>query len=85
MAFYFRVDNVKLTFNTGAINAIVDQALKDKLGARGLKGVIERILVPYMFNLKTLKADGVTEIVITADTIINGIDPEFIKETNNAE
>jgi len=80
MAFYFTVDNVKLTLDSGAVNAVVDQAFKEGLGARGLKGVIERVLLPYMFDLKTIVKQDIKEIIITAETILNGAEPTFIKE-----
>lgn len=47
----FAMDNVKLNFTKGAIDQIVDIALKQKLGARGLRSICEKVLLKPMFEL----------------------------------
>jgi ATP-dependent Clp protease ATP-binding subunit ClpX len=47
----FEMDNIELTFETGALEAIADQALLRKLGARGLRSMLEQILLEPMFEL----------------------------------
>ena len=45
------LDNVSLHFDDSALNAIVDKAITLKLGARGLRSIIERIMTDAMFDL----------------------------------
>jgi ATP-dependent Clp protease ATP-binding subunit ClpX len=45
------MDGVKLTFDTGAYEYIVDKAIEFKLGARGLRSIVEAVMIDAMFNL----------------------------------
>jgi ATP-dependent Clp protease ATP-binding subunit ClpX len=45
------MDNIELTFDNEALNMIADQALSRKLGARGLRSMLEQILLKPMFEL----------------------------------
>ena len=47
----FEMDNVQLSFEDGALEAIADQAITKKLGARGLRAMLEQILLEHMFEL----------------------------------
>jgi ATP-dependent Clp protease ATP-binding subunit ClpX len=47
----FEMDDIELTFEAGALDAIADQALLRKLGARGLRSMLEAILLEPMFDL----------------------------------
>jgi ATP-dependent Clp protease ATP-binding subunit ClpX len=47
------MDDVDLTFEDGAIDAIAEQALTRKLGARGLRSLVEQILLEPMYDLPT--------------------------------
>jgi len=55
----FAMDGVKLEFTNEALDGIVDKAIKDKLGARGLRAIVEKMLIDYMYDIascgKTLK------------------------------
>jgi len=55
----FAMDGVKLEFTDEALDGIVDKAIKDKLGARGLRAIVEKMLIDYMYDIaacgKTLK------------------------------
>ena len=85
IAFYFEVDHVKLTFSDDAIEYIVNKVCDEKLGARALKGVIERALLPYMFNIIDLHDSGVTEIQITASSLTGDGDPIFSKSPRSED
>lgn len=63
------LDNIKLSFNSDAIELIVDNCLTLKTGARGLHSEIERVLLPHMFNTKQYISNGTTDIVITKDLV----------------
>ncbi len=47
----FKMDGVTLEFDKAALDAIVDTAIEYKLGARGLRGIMETIMTDLMFNL----------------------------------
>ncbi len=47
----FEMDRVKLTFDSGAYEYIVDKAIEFKLGARGLRSIVEAVMIDAMFNL----------------------------------
>jgi ATP-dependent Clp protease ATP-binding subunit ClpX len=59
----------KLTFTDGAIEEIAREALKRKTGARGLRGVIEEIMLPLKYNLpeQDHQSIEITEAVIKGD------------------
>jgi ATP-dependent Clp protease ATP-binding subunit ClpX len=69
MKFYFGVDNIKLNFDSGSLKAIAEEAVKLKVGARGLKAVLERILQPYMFDMAEIKKSHIKSITITEKVI----------------
>lgn len=47
----FAMDGVKLEFTDEALDGIVDKAIKDKLGARGLRAIVEKMLIDYMYDI----------------------------------
>ena len=58
----FKMDNIVLDFDKVALEAVVDKAIEYKLGARGLRALMESILTDYMFDLPTFKKDSVVKI-----------------------
>ena len=77
MQFFFEADGIELDFENEALLAIAQQAHDQKTGARGLKSVMERLLMPYMFDLLTLKSSGVKKIKIMEDTVKYNHDPIY--------
>lgn len=69
MQFYFDIDNIELKFTDGAIVAIAEQALEMESGARALKGILENVLQPYLFNIESFKKSGQKTIEITEEII----------------
>ena len=63
----FEMEDVKLTFSDEAMMAIARKAIKRKTGARGLRSILENILLDTMFDLPGL--DGVVEIVISPEVV----------------
>ena len=55
------MDNVTLTFDDEALDYIVDKALEYKLGARGLRGLMEAVMTDIMFELPTHKQTGTSQ------------------------
>lgn len=62
--YLFSIDNVELGFDDTAIEEIVDNCMKLKVGARGLHTEIERTLMPHMFNMKRYQEKGINKINI---------------------
>jgi ATP-dependent Clp protease ATP-binding subunit ClpX len=63
----FEMEGVKLRFQEEALHAISRRAILRKTGARGLRSILEGILLETMFELPTLS--GVQEVVITSDVV----------------
>src|ERR1700744_2174833 len=63
----FEMEGVKLRFQEEALHSIARRAIQRKTGARGLRSILEGILLETMFELPTL--NGVQEVVITADVV----------------
>ena len=63
----FEMEDVKLTITTEALKAIARKAIERKTGARGLRSIMEAILLDTMYDLPTLK--GVEEVVIGPEVV----------------
>jgi ATP-dependent Clp protease ATP-binding subunit ClpX len=63
----FDMENVKLTFSTDALKEIAKKALARKTGARGLRSIMEGILLDTMYDLPTY--EGVGEVVINGEVV----------------
>ena len=63
----FELEDVELTFTDDALEAIAKKAIKRKTGARGLRSIVEAILLDTMFDLPSM--DGVTEVVVDKDVV----------------
>ena len=62
----FDMDGIKLTFTPEALEAIVDKAMEYKLGARGLRSIVEAIMMDAMFEIPSKK---VKSFEVTADYV----------------
>jgi ATP-dependent Clp protease ATP-binding subunit ClpX len=69
------IDEVKLEFTEGAINAIADTAIKQKTGARGLRAIVEKLMTDIMFDIPSMK--GSKQVIITQDTVEKSEPPEI--------
>jgi ATP-dependent Clp protease ATP-binding subunit ClpX len=69
----FDLEEVKLTFETSALRAIAQKALKRGTGARGLRAILEELLTEVMFDLPT--REDVVEVKITESSVLNGTAP----------
>jgi ATP-dependent Clp protease ATP-binding subunit ClpX len=63
----FEMEDVKLTFSEEALNGVARKAIERKTGARGLRSIMEAILLETMFDLPSL--DGVEEVVISPEVV----------------
>ena len=64
------IDNIKLEFDDGALEQIVENCIKLKTGARGLHTEIEKVLMPHMFNTKQYRENNIKEINITREQVL---------------
>ncbi|HVR69689.1 MAG TPA: ATP-dependent Clp protease ATP-binding subunit ClpX [Vicinamibacteria bacterium] len=65
----FEYENVKLRFTDDALEAIADLAIARKIGARGLRMIIEDLMLDLMYNLPSMKK--VKECVVTRDVVLD--------------
>ena len=79
----FDMENVELTFSDDAIGAIARKAIARKTGARGLRSIMEGILLDTMFDLPSL--DGVEEVVIGREVVEGGASPLRIYADRKAD
>ena len=68
----FKLDRVELEFTPEACLEIADQAIRKKSGARGLRSIIETVLLQTQFELPNLAVDNVKKVIITQD-VVKGI------------
>lgn len=77
----FEIDDVKLSFDEDALSSIAQKALDRKTGARGLRSILEEILLDIMYELPEL---GGYEVVITNEVVESGAKPLYIKDKKTA-
>ncbi len=72
----FEMEDTKLTFSDAALQSIASKAVERKTGARGLRSIMEGILLDTMFDLPGM--DGVEEVVINGEVVEESAKPLFI-------
>ena len=70
----FELDNVDLEFTEKSLETIAEEAISRSTGARGLRAIIEEMMMDIMFEIPS--DERITKVVITEDTIKNGAKPE---------
>ena len=76
-------DDVELVFEDEALGAIADKAIEMKIGARGLRSVMEKIMTDIMY---TVPSDPtITKVVVTADCVRNSTEPLVIHSQHSGE
>jgi ATP-dependent Clp protease ATP-binding subunit ClpX len=76
----FELENVKLTFKDNAISEISKKAIKKKTGARGLRSILEAILLKTMYELPNL--EDVSEVIIDESVAKNRSEPKLVRSKN---
>ena len=69
----FKFEKVKLTFTDDALAAVAEKASTRKAGARGLRTILEQVMLEIMYEIPS--QDNIREVVITADVITSGAEP----------
>ena len=72
----FQLDGIELAFDTEALEAIADQALERGTGARGLRAILEEVLLPVMFDLPS--REDIARVVISREAVTEKADPTLI-------
>ncbi|MCB9990343.1 MAG: ATP-dependent Clp protease ATP-binding subunit ClpX [Rhodospirillales bacterium] len=78
----FEMEGAKLEFTDDALKAMADKAIVRKTGARGLRSIMENVLMDIMFDLPS--HDGkVAKVIIDGNVVKNGIAPTLIYQEGN--
>jgi len=72
----FEIDGVELEFEDDALEAVADQALLRKTGARGLRSILEEVLQQVMFEIPS--RDDVERVVVTRDVVLENVYPTIV-------
>ena len=70
------MENVKLTFTKEACQAVAKKALERKTGARGLRSIMENLLLDLMFDLSSMH--GLEEVVINEEVVEGKAEPLLV-------
>src|SRR6187401_550077 len=73
---FFGFDGIELIFSEDALKAVANRALERETGARGLRSIIEEVLLEVQFELPSRR--DVKKCVVTKETIERGIDPTLV-------
>ncbi len=73
----FEIDGVELEFNDEAVDAIADQALLRGTGARGLRAILEEVLLPVMFDVPS--EEDIARVVITREVVLDNVNPTIVR------
>ena len=80
----FEIDNVELEFTDDAIVAMADLAMLRGTGARGLRAIIEEVLLNVMYEVPS--RDDVAKVVVTKETVLDNVNPTLVpRETSKRE
>jgi len=79
----FELENTELDFTDDALKAIAERAIKRKTGARGLRSILEDILLDTMFELPGL--DSVTKVVVNEEAVNSDAAPLMIHADTEKE
>ena len=65
----FKQDGIELTFDQGALDAIIERAMASGTGARALHSEIERALMPHMFDIREYRKQSIDSLQVTKDMV----------------
>jgi ATP-dependent Clp protease ATP-binding subunit ClpX len=73
---FFQFDGIELVFADEALSSVADKALERETGARGLRSIIEEVLLEVQFELPSRR--DVQKCVVTRETIEKGVSPTLV-------
>jgi ATP-dependent Clp protease ATP-binding subunit ClpX len=75
---FFSFDGIELVFSDDALIAVAEKALERETGARGLRSIIEEVLLEVQFELPSRR--DVKKCVVTRETVEKGLTPTLVTE-----
>jgi ATP-dependent Clp protease ATP-binding subunit ClpX len=78
----FEMDGVELEFTEDALEAVADQAILRGTGARGLRAIMEEVLLPVMYDIPS--RDDVAKVVVTEQTVRENVNPTIVPRVPTA-
>lgn len=79
----FKMDNVELEFRQEALRAIARKAIERETGARGLRAILEGIMLEIMYEIPS--REDITKCIITEDVILKGADPIIVTNSRKQD
>ncbi len=79
----FDMTGVKLSFTENALLEISNKAIERKTGARGLRSIIEKVLLDVMYNIPS--ESNIEEVIVTAESVIDGVSPMIVVAKDKRE
>jgi ATP-dependent Clp protease ATP-binding subunit ClpX len=80
---FFEFDGVELEFTDDAMRAISEQAIKRGTGARGLRAIMEEVLLNVMYELPSRQ--DVTKCLVDRDVVLTGVNPTLVPRAKQAK
>jgi len=72
------LDNVELEITDGAVSAVAQKAIELKTGARGLRTILENLMIDTMYDLPS--SDDVEKVIVDENVVKNGAKPTLVKK-----
>jgi ATP-dependent Clp protease ATP-binding subunit ClpX len=72
----FEIDGVELEFTEDSLEAVADQAILRGTGARGLRAIMEEVLLPVMFDVPS--REDVARVVVNREVVLNNVNPTLV-------
>jgi ATP-dependent Clp protease ATP-binding subunit ClpX len=80
---FFEFDGVELQFTEDALEAVAEQAIQRSTGARGLRAILEEVLLNVMYEIPSRR--DVTQCVITREVVDNKVNPTLVPRVERSE
>ncbi len=80
---FFEFDGVDLVFAEDALDAIAEQAIRRSTGARGLRAILEEVLLNVMYEIPSRR--DITQCVITSEVVLDKVNPTLVPRVERSE
>ena len=78
----FLLDKIQIEFKIEALEEVAEIAIKEEIGARGLRKILDGALLELQYRLPELYDEGIVKIIINKDVISKNAEPHYIKGRN---
>ena len=79
----FKLEGVKLNFKENAIKEVASKAIKKKTGARGLRSILENVLLKTMFEIPSM--ENVSEVIVDVGSVKGETQPIIVHSKNKQD